>query len=307
MKACARRSVRLTGTLLAFIFLSATSPGFAQAPARVSSITWISSEPLSHAASHAASHAEANGPMVTRPFLETLADHLKAQWPEARHAVVSSNAKRAWQLIASGEQACLLSAVRTAERERTAYFSNTLIGPPQQLIVRRDKQSALPRHPNGEVDLPRLLADERLRGAVVEARSYGTAVDAALEKAAKNANVARYATSDYGSRILNMLSLGRADYTIGYEVSVTPDVAGALVSEPIAGSSALVIAGIACPRNAWGLTVIRKVEQILGTPSGAALLQREAESWLATPETRKRYGPQIEAFYRQRAKPAPIP
>ena len=290
--------------LLTFVLLLATQDAFAQMPAQGhNDITWISAEPAPHASS-----AEASGQAPPRSFLESLAEHLKTHWPDAAttHVVVRSNAKRAWQMLTSGEQVCVLSALRTPEREKTAYFSDTLMGPPQQLLVRRDKLAALPRHANGEVDLPRLLADGSLRGAVVEARSYGTVVDAALAKAAKNANVARYATSDYGSRVLNMLALDRADYTIGYEVSLTEDVAGALVAEPIAGASAPVLGGIACPRNAWGLAVIRNVEQILGTPSGSALLRKEAESWLTTPEMRRRYGPKLDEFYRQRAKPMAV-
>lgn len=308
MRAGLRTSAVFVTTLATLVLLLATQPASAQqaqqqAPGQLGSITWISAEPAPQHAS-----PEASGQAALRSFLESLADHLKAHWPDTttRHVVLRSNAKRAWQMVSSGEPVCVLSAIHTPEREKTAYFSDTLMGPPQQLLVRRDKLDALPRNANGEVDLPSLLADGSLRGAVVEARSYGTVVDAALEKAGKNANVARYATSDYGSRLLTMLTLDRADYTIGYEVSLTDDVAGALVSEPIAGASTPVIGGVACPRNAWGLATIRKVDRILGTPSGAALLRKEAESWLSTAEMRKRYGPRLDEFYHQRAKPSVI-
>lgn len=308
MKAGVRTSAHFIAPLIALVLLFATQPTLAQqqqqqVPAQGNTITWVSAEPAPQHAS-----PEASGQAALRSFLEGLGDHLKSHWPDAaiRHVVLRSNAKRAWQMVSSGEPVCVLSAIHTPEREKTAYFSDTLMGPPQQLLVRRDRLTALPRNANGEVDLPRLLADGSLRGAVVEARSYGTVIDAALEKAGKNANVARYATSDYGSRLLTMLTLDRADYTIGYEVSLTDDVAGALVSETIAGASTPVIGGVACPRNAWGLATIRKVDQILGTPSGAALLRKEAESWLSTAEMRKRYGPRLDEFYRQRAKPSVI-
>jgi uncharacterized protein (TIGR02285 family) len=274
------------------LMLAAAQQASAQPEPRVNAITWITGEP---------STGEA-----PPPFPEVLAAYLKDHWPQANHSLVQANAKRSWQMVLNGDQACLLSALRTPEREKSAYFSNTLLGPPQQLIVRRDKLATLPRNAAGEVELPLLLADARLRGAFVEARSYGPVNDAELAKVARNANVARYATSDFGSRIVTMLVKDRADYTIGYELTLTPDDGLALTSEPIAGASAPALAGIACPRNTWGRAVIRNVEQILGTPSGVALLRREAERWLATPETRKRYGPQLEEFYRQRAKPAAV-
>ena len=117
-----------------------------------------------------------------------------------KHTIVHANALRAWQLIASGQPVCQAASLRTAEREKLAYFTNTLFGPPQQLIVRRDKLALLPRSASGEVDLPRLLSEERLRGAIVDGRSYGSFVDARLAQRPANPAIALYAATISAAR-----------------------------------------------------------------------------------------------------------
>ncbi len=269
----------------------------AQAGAQLDSITWLSGEAVE--------------PGV-KSFAQTLVDFLQARWPELKQTIVHANARRAWQMVGNGEHACQISSLHTPEREKQAFFTDTLIGPPQQLIVRRDKAALLPRNAAGEVELARLVADDRLRGALVDGRSYGDLIDVQLGKLPRSANLIRYTASDFGSRMLPMLDKDRADYTFGYDVSLTHAPSGGgplpsttLLSVPIAGASAPLRAGVVCPRNAWGLAAIQHIDKLLGTPAGAAMLREEAERWL-TPETRQRYAPRLDEFYRERAKPSLI-
>lgn len=270
----------------------------AQASGPVDAITWLSGESV-----------EAAG---IRPFARVLVGFLQARWPGVRQTIIQANARRAWQMVGDGEHACQVSSVRTPEREKLAFFTDTLIGPPQQLIVRRDRAALLPRNAAGEADLARLVADEHLRGALVDGRSYGDLIDAQLQKLPRSARLVRYASSDFGSRMLLMLGRDRADYTIGYDVSLArpapdggPPPAATLTSVPIAGASAPVRAGVACPRTAWGLAAIQHIDKLLSTPAGVAMLREETERWL-TPETRQRYGARIDEFYRERARPSLI-
>ena len=289
---------------LALAWLAGPAP--AAEPAQVEGITWLSGDPLPEKTDRSDKGVQTDRKLLA----QSLVAYMKTQWPEVKHTIVHANALRAWQLIASGQRVCQPASLRTAEREKLAYFTNTLFGPPQQLIVRRDKLALLPRSVGGEVDLPRLLADERLRGAIVDGRSYGGFIDAGLAQRPANSAVALYAANDFGSKILTMLRIGRADYSIGYDITLNQDRPGnphldPLVSQAIAGSSEPTHAGVACPRNAWGLAAIQGIDKVLGTPAGAAMLKEVAERWL-TPEARQHYGPQLEAFYRERAKPSVI-
>ena len=263
------------------------------------SITWL----LGEAPGHVNGSADGANPA------DWLLPYLREHWPDAKQVVLLANARRTWQMLANGEKACSASSVRTPEREKLAYFSNTLLGPPLQLIVRRDKLSALPRNAAGEIELDRLLADEHLAGALIEGRSYGNFIDSVLAGRPENKSVTLYAASDFGSKIMPMLDIGRADYSIGYDIVIsearTRNPASQLYSQPIAGASALVAAGVACPRTAWGLAAIRGIDRVLGTPAGAAMLRDITERWM-TPEARKHYGARMDAFYKERAKPSVI-
>jgi len=290
-------------TLLALLLTAASLHAGAETVPRVDTITWLSGEP-SPAADSISSRSNA-------ALSDRLVPYMLAHWPQVRHQIVQANPRRAWQMLSNGEQVCQSSSVRTAEREKLAYFTNTLMGPPLQLIVRRDRLATLPRNAAGEVELARLLADERLRGALVDGRSYGGFIDGLLDRRpAGGKSLALYASADFGSKILPMLGMGRADYTIGYDVAlsqarVVDARLGDLLTQPIAGASEPMLAGVACPRTPWGLAAIRGIDKVLGTPAGAAMLRESAERWL-TPEARQLYSARMDAFYKERAKPSLI-
>lgn len=286
---------------LAWMLLQALAlPASAQAQVRVEQITWLSADPPATADS-----ASGTG------LANQLVAYMGREWPEVRHTLLQANARRSWQMIAGGEHACHASMVRTAEREKQAYFTNTLVGPPLQLIVRREKLGQLPRSAAGEVDLARLLADTQLRGALIDGRSYGAHVDRLLaRRPTGNPSVSVYASSDFGSKILPMLVANRADYAIEYDIALgtlrerQPEAA-ALVSQPIAGASEPVRAGIACPRTPWGLAAITGIDKAIGTPAGATMLRASIERWM-TPELRHQYATRLDEFYRERARPSVI-
>lgn len=238
---------------------------------------------------------------------EPMAEFLRRHWPEpARHQVQVANVKRSWKMIGDGEPACHLVSLRTAEREQLAYFANTHLVPPAQLIVRRSRQAELPLNALGEVELPRLLAAGRLRGALIDGRSYGPLLDGLLGSQPAGPTLARYAPSDFGGRLLHMLVLGRADYTIDFDFTLAMQRSEApqleaLVSVPIAGGSAPLLSGVACPRNEWGRRTAERVAQLFASPEGVATLKRNFERWM-TPEARQHYGERIEAFYAERLR-----
>jgi len=289
-------SALLTPVLLAL----ATLAGAAEPPPQITQITWLSADPPPSMGN-------------TKPgtgLAGRLVGFMVQQWPEVKHEIVPANAKRSWQLLAQGEQVCHASSLRTPERERVAYFTNTQLGPPLQLVVRRDKLAALPRNAANEVDMGRLLADSRLRGAMVAGRSYGAFVDAMLTARSTTKTVVFYAAADYGSKILPMLAVGRADYTVEQDMALSVGRAAnprldELQSLPIQGASEPIHAGVACPRTAWGLAAIREIDKRLGTPTGAEMLRESFGRWI-TPEVRLRYGAKVDVFYKERAKPSVI-
>ncbi|MFX1680453.1 hypothetical protein PV762_14535 [Mitsuaria sp. CC2] len=254
---------------------------------------------------------------VRRGLAQPLSDYLTANWgTPAKHEVLIANVKRSWRMVEDGEPACHLGVLRTPEREAVAYFFDTHLIPPHQLMVRRHALPRLPRLPDGDVDLEKIWADKQLRGAVVAGRSYGRALDALLARRPAGV-IDEYTTPDFGGNMLSMIAVGRADYTIEFDfvlanqqefraigaASGNGKVSTAdLVSVPIEGFSSPVISGIACPRNAWGKRTIEQVERVLSPPQARQFMRDEFISHLS-PEAKARYGPRIDAFYFY-AKPA---
>lgn len=298
IRACAVALLPLAASLAG---VSAHAQGGASGPVAgstavtVTTITWLASD-------HAPQMTGADASGVTGRVIS----YLDKRWPGVRHEIVFANAKRSWQMIENGEPVCRANVVRTPERERAAYFTNTQLTPPPQLIVRRELLQRLPRNGAGEVLLPRLLADTSMRGALIDGRSYGPVLDDMLAARPADNAVSLYSPKDFGARLLQMISLGRADYSVELDMALV--MAGRpadLISVPIQGASDLVMAGIACSRTPWGLAAIRGIDKAYGRPEGAASLRKGLMHWL-TPEARLHYAARFDAFYRERAKPSRI-
>lgn len=289
----------------------------AEAPPVVDAITWVVSNTM----------AVPDGDKMRRPADE-LTQWLQARLPGVGLKPVVANAERSWALIREQQQACHAGAARTPERERQAYFTNTWLVPPPQLIVRLDRRAALPVDARGAVDLEALLRDASQRGVVTQGRSYGTALDAMLGAAPATAQLQRVFGGDYGSNLLPMLIQGRADYTLDYpntlvafasrhagDSQLSSRPAGEsqppsrapgeqLAALPIKGASDPVISGIACPRTPWGQAAIRLLDTALGTPEGAAMLRDTLRVSLPL-DTQQAYREVWDAFFKRRARPTP--
>lgn len=264
----------------------------------VDRITWLAGDTIT---------GPGPGP-ATRPS-DRLLDWLTPRLPGITHERVVANAKRSWILIERGDPVCHASAVRSPQREALAYFSNTRPMPPLQVVVRQDRLTAFPVDAAGQIDLPALLAMPRLQGVLVQGRSYGPVLDAQLEQGAPLGHVQRVTSGDFGSNVLPMLLQGRADYALEYPnalialASQRPEVAS-LAMLPIRGATELVISGVACPRTPWGRAAIRRIDAVLGTPEGAALLRETLMSELPA-DSRRAYREAIDSFFQRRAQPTP--
>ncbi len=283
---------RLAGGVLAALLCA--GPVGAQPAVAVERITWLAGDTVAGRGGGA------------RPS-DRLIDWISARLPDITHERVVANAKRSWMLIEQGDTVCHAGAVRSAAREKLAYFSNTWPMPPLQLIVRRDHAAAVPTDATGQVDLAALLADPRLRGVIVNGRSYGPALDGQLARHGKRL---RHITSgDFGSNLMPMLLQGRADYVIEYPSLLyalapgRPEVAG-LTGLPIRGVNEPVISGVACPRTPWGQAAIRRIDAVLGTPDGAAMLRDGLVAELPA-DARKACREAIDTFFQRRSQPTP--
>ena len=231
------------------------------------------------------------------------------EWPEVEHRVVITPISRALALLEQGDPACFPAAIINPERERMAYFAPSRILPPVQVVARADVVSRLPLNEQGEV-LPVSLFDRSdLRGLVVLKRSYAPLLDAMLSQRSSTSGLRDTVAADSGSNILQMLNLGRADYTLEFDWALAyhrvrhPEFASGvgLKALPIAGTAPFV-GGIACPRTEWGRMAIRKIDSILVKVTKMQRYRAAMNRWM-TPEAVKRYQAEQAAFYLQRERP----
>ena len=226
---------------------------------------------------------------------------------EARYAVV--NIARAIKMLDVGEPACYTAAIPTPERERRYFSTLTTLNPPLQVVVRASMLGQLPRNEAGEVLIERLLVEHRLRGLVVDQRSYTPALDVLLAKYRASAGLVTVSSSNVGSNVLRMLSAGRADYSLEHDAVLAYNQAGnpqglgreALVSVPIAGLSPLYSA-ILCPRTAWGRERIIAIDAALSRMAQGKAYRALLDRW-RTPQTVQHYRAAFDEFYRARATP----
>lgn len=247
------------------------------------------------------------GGKPTTGIADQIVLYVSAHWPEAEHRFIYANPKRTWLMIERGEQACVVAALRNGEREKIAHFVDTNLVPPLQLVVQEPTVARLPLNAHGEADIHRLLESGALRGIIVERRSYGATLDNILAARPAGSRLETTAVGDYGRNVLKLVSHGRADYTIDYDYALQyasrsePDI-GKLVTVPIAQNNKPMLAGIACPRNAWGLATVRRIDKIVGTRAGAAAMVRAQNDW-HTQASQQRYAAQINEFQRLRSRP----
>lgn len=285
--------IMMRSTIAAAV-LAAAAPGAALANpelgAAQAEITWLAPD------------LTVGGGPGERPVVGPLTDYLGAHWGAPQRVLVA-NAKRSWSLIRAGEPACHLMALRTPEREEVAHFVNTHLVPPAQLVAQRQSLPKLPLSAAGEVDLERLWQQvPRLKGALIEGRSYGQQLDRRLAQRPLGA-MDLLAPADFGTRILQMVAAGRLDYALDYDFSLQQQkqqqpALQDLVALPLQGASDLQVSGVACPRNAWGARVAKRLRQLLAAPAGIAALKASFDPSL-TPQVRARYGARIAAYYDQ--------
>lgn len=204
------------------------------------------------------------GPDKGQGIIDGLMAQMSAQLPQYQHIQEPINWGRYWLEASKGTHICNMMSQKTPEREKLAYFS-TPSGVYRHiaLIIRTDD---LDDWGNPEaISLASVMQNPKIKGIVESARSYGPLIDRVL-KQQQNSNLESRALPP-GS-IIEMLQLGRIDYTIEFPAVVKyldskNDSNVGLVSIPIQEMPKYGVSYMACPRNEWGKKVIEYLNQLL--------------------------------------------
>ncbi len=218
-------------------------------------------------------------------YADETRDWFIAHMPEFQHELVNANSKRLWEMLAAADGICGAAVFKTPERAADTQFSLPVYWTlPNQLIVSADRAAALDAHvtTGGEVDLPALLADHAFVGGLQFGRSYSPGIDQALADAQRRPGEKASLVSIRGPGHFDMLASGRFDWTIGFPIEASwwarrlesnPEKTNFLSelggtdltyrTRPIAGSTGLVPAYIACSKRPVGLAAIAAIDRLV--------------------------------------------
>jgi len=238
------------------------------------------------------------------PMLKLIAKVL----PEMEHRVVAASVSRIVRTLRSGEQVCAYGGIRTAERDQFSVFTITHTSPPPVLVVLGTPVASVPKSANGRASMAALFAQQRLRGVFASDGSYGPELEALFKAASQGASPPLYVAGGDDGRLLKMVALGRADYTIEHE-SVLDDAdrrnPNLHISERLTmlqiDELKMPEYGILCPRNDWGRAVIHRIDEAIPALIANPAYRHSVDRW-QSPGALNRYRVELERFYKLRAQ-----
>lgn len=207
------------------------------------------------------------GELIGKGFVDLSLQMVVDALPEYEHQRPATTLARALENIRQGRQVCHPALYPTQERKQFAVFSqSSLITPSIRVVAREDFAKQVLSSP---VDLPALINNPQYSFILVTGRSYGKAIDELL---ARYKNVQQVSIAAHNvANLFRLVEKGRVDFTLAYPFEFAyykaneSDSVVPLSLYTIQNAAPYVSGAIACPNNAWGRQVIKRIDQILTT------------------------------------------
>lgn len=211
---------------------------------------------------------------------------------------------RAWHQIAKKDHLiCHPSALKTAEREAYAYFSQAAMITPviRALMSKRTWKKLFANQ--ASINIATYLADEKGSLGIVSHRSYGELIDRVIEQGVRKNNNIVQASGRYGSRqLFEMLINGRIDLMLEYpwvtayfnKVMKNRDVE--LVNLNISDFPNYSPSYVACTRNEEGKKLIEQLNDYIAHSIPLVKNRQRMMDWLDEDEAAKFEQDYLEFF-----------
>lgn len=188
--------------------------------------------------------------------------------PQFRHRIVTASISRMMTDIAREPGACTTSVIPSPGRAEFMAFSRHAWRVQPNRVIYPEAISPsidLYRAPDGQIDVAALAQDETLKGGYIDRRSYTPAIDAAI-LTLKQRQGGWAVTGAEGA--VEMLALGRVDYTFGYpfELRYLLHRRGngmPLASAGAAGDPETVAAHVGCSKDETGQALLAALDSVL--------------------------------------------
>lgn len=187
---------------------------------------------------------------------------LEEALPQYTHKYITSSPNRAIHQLSQGVEICTTISIQTQERDLAGHFIPFLPSPPIHLAVRTDLayefQAGSPK-----ASLIRILKETNLKGVIATNRGYPKELQELISDGISRKQIIKINSNSWSKNLLDMVKIGRADYTFEYPVIIKRYSAlnnQKLTNIPILENKKLSPAGIYCPRNAWGNKVATDID-----------------------------------------------
>lgn len=238
------------------------------------------------------------GPDKDRGYGDVRDAYLMRELTEYRHKIVVSNVARLFEDMRVQGNICNSALLKNPEREKYVVFSEPvaeLLPAGIVTLASRKADFASFLNKRGELRLPEFIQSQRFRIAVAASRSYGPAVDQALQAGKRIGVVRPYSSSDiFASGLMKLDRRGQADATLGYAVELywAARRMNLSVDEywfvPIEGATQLIYSRVGCSRSPQGLAVVDRINKLIRSGEVDKVFEKSYLAWLP-PDLRRYY------------------
>lgn len=195
--------------------------------------------------------------------------------PEYSHSFELSTLSRYVNIMQTDVDFCTSDLLRSAEREKYLYYSQTRLYILPNGVIAREGDSRLAPYVNeeGEVNFEKLLGSGLSLG-LNEGRFYGAGIDPLLKQVGDKSPIVFIGSE---LKTIQMLVNDRFDYSLANPTEIglfdyTEPESHKVVFYPIAGRNNLLSTHISCRKSEHGKKVIDKIDQRLSAQDDAAII-----------------------------------
>lgn len=265
--------------LLTGLFFFLTSLCLPAAGAVKDSVTWMEASMPPYFIKDGPNQGQGYGDEITRI--------IQANLPQYSHEQITTNISRHFYKFKQEEKVCSAGLYRTPEREEFMYFSiPSFLTLPAVLIVKKENLAAFDHRTS--VPLDQILRNQRLMIGLSKDRSFGTTLDAILNRAKGQKNIVEISGSELSDNLFKMLMIGRLDGLIGLpeeelylaeQMGIRDQLVTVLIEENQQGYEGWY-SSVGCSKTDWGKKVITDINRVLLAQRPSQAYRSAYERWL---------------------------
>lgn len=200
-------------------------------------------------------------------YIDGIREYLISNMPHYQHKYSTSSLDKLFEDMKKGKNVCHPLLFVTEARKELAYFSiAATITPSIRIAIKSNlAQSLQLKEP---VNLEQLITESRATFAIIKGRSYGPYIDEFLQRQKALDTHVQISVED-NTTLFKLLERDRIDFTFAYPFELTfyqtqefsKNTPFKILS--IDGVEDYTLGSVACTKNAWGRSVIERVNVVL--------------------------------------------